>query len=47
MERHRMTAEAAFRSLSLASQDVNMKLTAVARHLVETGELLGAPHTER
>ncbi len=47
MERHRMTAEAAFRSLSLASQNVNMKLTSVARHLVETGELLGASRPER
>lgn len=43
MERHRMTSDAAFDCLSQASQDVNMKLTAVARHLVETGELLGAP----
>jgi GAF domain-containing protein len=40
MERHRLTPEEAFRSLSQASQDVNMKLTAVARHLAETGELL-------
>jgi GAF domain-containing protein len=43
MERHRITAEAAFGYLSQASQNVNMKLTTVARHLVETGELLGAP----
>jgi GAF domain-containing protein len=43
MERHRMTPEAAFGYLSRASQTVNMKLTAIARHLVETGELLGAP----
>jgi GAF domain-containing protein len=47
MERHRITAEAAFNQLSQASQGVNMKLTAVARHLVETGELFGAPHPER
>jgi hypothetical protein len=40
MERHRITAEVAFGYLSQASQSVNMKLTAVARHLVETGELL-------
>jgi len=46
MERHRITAEAAFGALSQASQGVNMKLTAVARHLVETGELLSAPHPE-
>jgi GAF domain-containing protein len=43
MERHRITADAAFGYLSQASQHVNMKLTAVARHLVESGELLGAP----
>ena len=43
MERHRMTPEAAFGYLSQASQNVNMKLTTVARHLVETGELFGAP----
>ncbi len=42
MERNRVTADAAFGSLSRASQNVNMKLAAVARHLVETGELLGA-----
>ena len=47
MERHRITAEAAFRRLSLASQNVNMKLTAVAKHLVETGELVGASRLER
>jgi GAF domain-containing protein len=43
MERHRLTADAAFSCLSQASQAVNMKLTAVALHLVETGELLSAP----
>jgi hypothetical protein len=43
MERHRMTADAAFGYLSQASQDVNMKLTAVAQHLVETGELRVVP----
>jgi AmiR/NasT family two-component response regulator len=47
MERHRMTADAAFGYLSQASQDVNMKLTAVAQHLVETGELLGASYPEQ
>jgi AmiR/NasT family two-component response regulator len=47
MERHRMTADAAFGNLSQASQDVNMKLTAVAQHLVETGELLGASYPEQ
>jgi GAF domain-containing protein len=43
MERHRITADAAFNYLSRASQAENMKLTALAQHLVETGELLGAP----
>jgi GAF domain-containing protein len=43
MERHRITAEMAFGRLSRASQNLNMKLPAVARHLVETGELLDAP----
>lgn len=47
MERHRITADEAFGYLSRASQDVNMKLTAVAGHLVETGELLGTPRPER
>jgi GAF domain-containing protein len=47
MERQRVTADAAFGYLSRASQDVNMKLTAVARHLVETGELLSAPRPGR
>jgi putative methionine-R-sulfoxide reductase with GAF domain len=42
MERHRITAEVAFGYLSQASQAVNMKLTGVALHLVDTGELLGA-----
>ena len=40
MERHRITADVAFGYLSQASQSVNSKLAAVARHLVETGELL-------
>jgi GAF domain-containing protein len=47
MERHRITADEAFGYLSRASQSVNMKLTAVARHLVETGELLSAAGRER
>ena len=47
VERHRITADEAFGLLSRASQDVNMKLTAVARHLTETGELLSAPRPER
>lgn len=47
MERQRITADAAFGYLAEASQNVNMKLTAVARHLVETGELLSAPRPEQ
>jgi GAF domain-containing protein len=47
IERHRITAEAAFGYLSQASQNVNMKLTAVARHLVETGELLSPSPPEQ
>jgi GAF domain-containing protein len=47
MERHRVTGEIAFGVLSRASQQVNMKLLAVARHLTETGELLGAPPPAR
>jgi AmiR/NasT family two-component response regulator len=42
IERHRLTAEAAFSRLAAASQNSNRKLTVVAQHLVETGELLGA-----
>ena len=41
MERHRLSEDAAFAALSYASQTVNVKLTEVARHLTETGELLG------
>jgi GAF domain-containing protein len=44
MERRRITAEAAFSCLSQASQAENRKLAAIAQHLVETGELLGAGH---
>ena len=40
MERHRVSSEAAFELLSRASQQVNMKLATIARHLAETGELL-------
>jgi GAF domain-containing protein len=42
MERHRITADTAFSHLSQASQAVNVKLAAVALHLVDTGELLTA-----
>jgi GAF domain-containing protein len=47
MERHRVTAEEAFGLLSRASQNTNLKLTEVARHLAETGELPGAPYSAR
>ena len=43
MERHRITADAAFALLAQASQHKNVKLTEVATHLVETGELTGSP----
>lgn len=42
MERNRITAAEAFDRLSEQSQLRNVKLTVVAGHLVETGELLGA-----
>jgi AmiR/NasT family two-component response regulator len=41
MERHRITADAAFALLAGASQRRNIKLTEVAADLVETGELTG------
>jgi GAF domain-containing protein len=41
MERHRITAEAAWEQLSRASQDSNRKLIEVANDLVETGVLPG------
>jgi GAF domain-containing protein len=40
MERHRITADAAFALLAEASQHKNVKLTEVAACLVETGELI-------
>jgi GAF domain-containing protein len=39
MERHRITADAAFQRLSAVSQACNRKLVEVARDLVETGQL--------
>jgi GAF domain-containing protein len=42
IERNKITPQAAFDCLSLASQQTNLKLSAVAQHLVETGELLGS-----
>ncbi|HVT66334.1 MAG TPA: GAF and ANTAR domain-containing protein [Trebonia sp.] len=47
MERQKITGEAAFGCLSRASQNLNLKLSAVARHLVTTGELPGTPRPER
>jgi GAF domain-containing protein len=47
MERHRMTADAAFAVLAEASQRQNVKLTEVAAGLVETGELIGPPKPVR
>jgi GAF domain-containing protein len=43
MERHRITADAAFAVLSRVSQAENMKLAEVARRFVETGELPAGP----
>jgi AmiR/NasT family two-component response regulator len=43
MERHRITADAAFALLAEASQHKNVKLTEVAAYLVDTGELIGSP----
>jgi GAF domain-containing protein len=40
VERNKITSDAAFACLALASQHTNTKLIAVAHHLVETGELL-------
>ena len=42
MERERITASDAFELLARQSQLRNVKLVVVARHLVETGELLGS-----
>jgi GAF domain-containing protein len=46
MERHRVTADAAFAVLSRVSQAENLKLAEIARRLVETGELPGVPGRE-
>jgi GAF domain-containing protein len=43
MERHGVTAEAAFGVLSRVSQAENLKLTEIARRFVETGTLPGLP----
>jgi GAF domain-containing protein len=41
MERHKITADAAFTVLTHASQRNNVKLRDVAEHLAQTGEVLG------
>ncbi|MFY9930244.1 MAG: GAF and ANTAR domain-containing protein [Streptosporangiaceae bacterium] len=41
MERYKIDGETAFGMLARASQDLNLKLAAIARHLTETGEMLG------
>ncbi len=41
MERYKIDGETAFGMLARASQDLNLKLAAIARHLAETGEMLG------
>jgi len=43
MERHKISSSAAFALLTRASQALNTKLALIARHLAETGELLGPP----
>jgi AmiR/NasT family two-component response regulator len=43
MERHSITADAAFGVLSRVSQAENVKLAEIARHLAETGTLPSAP----
>ena len=46
MERHRVSADAAFSVLSRVSQAENLKLAEIARRLVETGELPDVPGRE-
>ena len=46
MERHRVSADAAFSVLSRVSQAENLKLAEIARRLVETGELPDGPGRE-
>ena len=43
MERHGITADAAFGVLSRLSQAENLKLAEIAHRLADTGELPGAP----
>lgn len=46
MERHGVTADAAFSVLSRVSQAENIKLAEVARRFVETGDLPSVPSPE-
>jgi AmiR/NasT family two-component response regulator len=39
MERHKLTADQAFQTLSRVSMDSNRKVRDIADHLVHTGEL--------
>jgi GAF domain-containing protein len=41
MERHKLTADQAFEALAHASMTANIKVRALAEHLVRTGEFLG------
>ena len=43
MERHAVSADAAFGVLSRVSQAENRKLAEIARRFVETGQLPGVP----
>jgi GAF domain-containing protein len=43
MERFKIDSETAFRTLARLSQDLNLKVTAVATRLAETGELPASP----
>ena len=47
MERHKLTADQAFRLLSNASMHTNRKVRDIAEDLVLTGELTGAPPAPR
>jgi AmiR/NasT family two-component response regulator len=43
VERHKITADAAYAKLTSASQHLNRKLREVAEELVQTGELVDQP----
>jgi AmiR/NasT family two-component response regulator len=46
MERHKLTADQAFKFLAQASMAANRKLRDIAGHLVVTGELLLPPRRD-